>query len=305
VESAGAIGYLPLVNNVYMAGKMKLDSGPEVERVVLNGVMPGYFAASGTPLLAGRDFTVTEAEPGVIVNEAFAQQAGLSSAAVGRSVIAPWTKQPYRIIGVVATARLAGPAYAGGPQIYWPVQEEPPAALTFVAKVRGDVEPYLVLCRDVLRAVDRVVPVYDVKTLDQRLGETLARPRFYVTATLFLTVLAMIMAIVGVYGSLSYSLAQRRHEMGVRLALGASPARVRSLVIGQCLTPVAAGLAAGLFGAAISGEYLKHLIAGAETPGLVVSILAGLVLIATAMVAAWRATASLLSLDPMESLRAE
>jgi len=305
VEAAGAINYLPLVNNVYMAGSIKLDSGQAVERVVLNGVMPGYFQASGTALLAGRDFTESERQGSVIVNQEFAKQTGLEGSLVGRRLIAPWTETPYVITGVVATARLAGPAHAGGPQVYWPVQEEPPPALMFVAKVRGDVTPYVTLCRDTLRSLDRTVPVYDVKTLDERLEETLARPRFYVTAALFLSALAVILAVSGIYGSLSYSVAQRRHEIGVRMALGASPAGVRSLVMRQGLLPVAAGIGTGLFAALLSGEYLEHLMDGTAGPEPAMCAAAALLLIATAVGASWKATASLRSLDPIESLRAE
>jgi predicted permease len=308
VEAASAVGYLPLANNVYMAGAIKLDSGQSVERVVLNGAMPGYFHASGTTLLAGRDFTMTEgqgSEPAVIVNQAFAQQAGVMGNLVGRKLIAPWTKQPYVIAGVVATARLAGPAHAGTPQVYWPVQEEPSATLTFVARVNGDVEPYLTICRDALQSVDRHVPVYDVRTLDQRLDEVLARPRFFVTATIFLACVAVIIAVAGIYGSLSFSLAQRRHEMGVRMALGASSLGVRSLIVRQSLVPIVAGIAAGLYCSWLSGHYMKHLIDGVEGQGIEYGVLAAILLILTAIVAAWRATASLLSLDPLEALRAE
>jgi hypothetical protein len=148
--SVGAVNYLPLAKSVYMAGTVKLDSGQEVPSVLLNGVMSGYFQTMGTTLLAGREFTMDESralEPPAIVNEAFARQAGVEGNLVGRRIIAPWTQRPYQISGVVATARLAGPEYDGGPQIYWPVQEEPPPALTFVVKVDGDPGRYLAKCR--------------------------------------------------------------------------------------------------------------------------------------------------------------
>jgi putative ABC transport system permease protein len=308
VESAGAVGYLPLANNVYMAGAIQLDSGQSVERVVLNAVMPGYFEASGTTLLAGRDFGMSEgqgSESAVIVNQAFAQQSDITGNLVGHRLIAPWTKQPYVIAGVVATARLAGPAHAGTPQVYWPAQEEPPPALTFVARVNGDVGPYLTICRDALQSVDRHVPIYDVRTLDQRLDEVLARPRFFVTATVFLACVAVIIAVAGIYGSLSYSLAQRRHEMGVRMALGASPAGARSLIIRQSLLPILAGIGAGLYCSWLSAQYMKYLVDGIQGQGIEYGVYAAVLLILTAILAAWRATSSLLSLDPLEALRAE
>jgi len=100
VESAGAVNYLPLTNNVLMAGTIKADSGQQVQGVVLNGVMPGYFRTMGTKLVAGREFVMNEdnsPEPSVIVNEAFARQAGSGASFVGHRVIAPWTTRPYLV----------------------------------------------------------------------------------------------------------------------------------------------------------------------------------------------------------------
>ncbi|MGA2050717.1 MAG: ABC transporter permease, partial [Terracidiphilus sp.] len=163
VESAGAVSYLPLTNNLLMAGTIKMDSGQQIHAVVLNGAMPGYFRTMTTELLAGREFSMNEgiaAESPVIVNEAFARQAGLDAGIVGRRIIASWRSQPYLVTGVVATARMGGPEYDGTPQAYWPVQEEPSPTLTFVANVHGDSSRFLAICRDAVVGIDRNVPVY-------------------------------------------------------------------------------------------------------------------------------------------------
>jgi putative ABC transport system permease protein len=252
VESVGAVNYLPLTNNVLMARTIKADSGQQVNGVVLNGVMPGYFRTMGTKLVAGREFVMNEgnsAEPPVIVNEAFAHQAGLDANMVGRRIIAPWTSRPYLVSGVVATARMAGPEYDGSPQVYWPVQEEPPPALTFVAKVHGDSSKYLAICRDAVIGLDRGVPIYELKTLEQRLSETLGRPKFYTLSVLFLGCLALLFALIGVFGTSSRAIAQREHEFGVRMALGASTGNVRAMIVRQSLTPISVGIIAGIVGA--------------------------------------------------------
>ena len=148
----------------------------------------------GSELISGSDFGFDlskSPEPPVIVNEAFARESGFGPNIVGRRIIAPWTSRPYLVAGVVSTARMAGPEYEGSPQAYWPVEEEPPSALTFVASVSGDPRHYLTQCRDAVIGLDRSVPVYDVKTLDQSLSETMERPRFYTTSVLFLAVLAL------------------------------------------------------------------------------------------------------------------
>lgn len=308
VESAGGVNYLPLTNNVLMAGTIKMDSGQQIQTVVLNGAMPGYFRTMGTEIVAGREFTMVEGnspEPPVIVNEAFAQQSGLGASIVGRRIIGPWTPRPYLVSGVVATARMAGPEYDGSPQAYWPVEEEPPPALTFVAKVHGDSSKYLAICRDAVAGLDRGVPVYEVKTLDQRLSETLGRPKFYTTSVLFLGCLALLLAVIGVYGTSSRAITQREHELGVRMALGASARRVRVMILRQSLVPVGMGVIAGVGGAVMSGPLLQHLFVGAKALSVQACIIASVLLLVTAMIAAWYATARILAIDPIDAIRAE
>ena len=308
VEAAGAVGYLPLVNSVLMANAFQLDSGQTVRTVVTNAATPGYFRAIGATFLGGRDFSASErlrSERAVIVNEAFAQAAGPGIPILGRGLKAPWSKMPYVIVGVVSTMRLAGPAFPGAPQIYWPVEEEPGPALTFVARVSGGVEAALPACRDAIRGVDSQVPVYDVKTLDQRLSDVLSRPKFYTTATLFLTALAVLLAAVGVYGSAAYSVANRKHEMGIRMALGASSVRIRSMMLHENLGPMAAGVAAGIAGTIASGQYLGHLLVNASQPGLWTCAAAAAVLMFIGFSAVWTATSRVLAIDPADAVRAE
>lgn len=308
VEAVGAVNYLPLASNVLMAGTLEAESGVKVPGVVMNGVMPGYFRAMGTRVIAGREFESglrKLPEPSVIVNEAFARQSGFGSNIVGKQIIAPWTKQPYLVSAVVATARMGGPEYEGGPQAYWPVQEEPPAALTYVANVHGDARHYLTRCRDAVIGLDRNVPVYEVKTLDQRLDETLGQPRFYTTAVLFLGTLALLIAVAGVYSTCSRTVTQRQHELGVRVALGASIRSVRQLILRQLFTSVSAGILAGIAGSVGCGFLLRHLFVGAKHPDVTEFIVASLLLLFLAASTAWSATSRLLTIDPIEAIRAE
>jgi predicted permease len=308
VESAGAVNYLPLSSNVLMAGTIKVDSGEQIQTVVLNGVMPGYFRTMGTKLVAGREFVLNESkstERSVIVNEAFARQADLGSGIVGRRIIAPWTSQPYQIVGLVASARMAGPEHEGTPQVYWPVQEEPPAALTFVAKVNGDPSKYLSICRGAVIGLDRSVPVYEVMTLDQRLSQTLGRPRFYTISVLFLGCLAMLLAIIGVYGSSSRSVTQRERELGVRMALGASTGSVKAMIVRQSLAPITVGIIAGIAATIGSGPLLQHLFLAAKRPDAQICIIASIFLLVISLIAAWLATTRISAIDPINAIRAE
>ncbi|MCL4849883.1 MAG: ABC transporter permease [Bryobacteraceae bacterium] len=308
VEAAGAVSHLPLAQNAYMAFAFKLDSGQTVSPVVVNSATPDYFRAIGTRFLAGRDFRTADrrgSEPAVIVNEAFARAAKLGNGIVGRRISAPWGNKPYLIAGVVETIRFAGPAHPGAPMIYWPVEEEPPPHLTFVARVNGNARMYLARCRDVVRAVDPEVPVYDVKTLEQRLADMLARPRFFTTATLVLTLIAFLLAAAGIFGTAAHSVAQRSHEMGVRMALGASHIRLRALLLRESVAPVLAGAAAGIAVAVAGGRSLEHLVENARPVEIWTCAAAACLLVIAAAGAAWLATARLLAIRPADAVRAE
>jgi putative ABC transport system permease protein len=308
IKAVGAVNYLPLSNNVLMAGTIQAESGPKVPGVILNGSMPGYFKAMGSELVAGRDFGFDlskSPEPSVIVNEAFARGSGFGLNIVGRKIISPWTPKPYIVAGVVTTARMAGPEYEGGPQAYWSVQEEPPSALTFVASVSGDPRHYLTQCRDAVVGLDRSVPVYEVKTLDQILSEAMERPRFYTTSVLLLAALALLIAVAGVYSTSSRAITQREHELGVRIALGASVQQIRTLILRQGTIPVAFGILAGVVVAAGCGLFLQHLFLGIKVAGTMAFVVPSLFLFLIAIGTAWSATTRVLGIDPIEVIRAE
>ncbi len=308
VQVAGAVSYLPLANSIYMANAFKLDSGQTVKQIVMNAVMPGYFRAMGTSFLAGHDFAENEKEHSertVIVNDAFANGTGLGRTIVGRKLTASGWHTSYLIAGVVTTARFAGPAHPGEPEIYWPIQEEPPPALTFVARVSGEPAAYLAQCRDAVRSIDSEVPVYDVKTLDQRLDDVLSRPRFYTATTAFLALLAALLVAVGIYGTASHSIAQRRHEMGIRMAVGASSQRLRGMMLRESLMPILVGAASGIILSLASARYLSHLLENAAQPTVWTCTAGAALLLLTGLTAAWSATARMLSIDPADALRAE
>ncbi len=131
------------------------------------------------------------------------------------------------------------------------------------------------------------------------------RPRFYTTAILFLGVFALLLAMIGIYGVAAYSVTQRTHEIGVRIALGAAPGRLRATLVRQGMLPVVAGMAVGVAGAIASGRFLNSLMASAEPLGAQTCILGGLLLTATALAALWFATSRVIQVDPMTALKSE
>jgi putative ABC transport system permease protein len=309
VESAGAVDYLPLMENIYMAATFTLDTGHSVSNALVNAATPDYFRTMGTHIVEGRDFNATDQNQSdrvAIVNEEFARQLGIGPHIVGRRITTLWpTDKPIAIVGVIQNVLTRGPDSKPGAQVFLPAEQFVLGYVTFVARVHGAVTPYLAVCRDAVQQVDREVPVYDVKTLDQRLSDNLARPRFYTTAVLFFGIFALLLAVVGIYGAASYSIAQRTHEIGVRIALGASPGGLRNRLLWQSMLPMACGAAIGIAGAAVLGRYLQHLIAGSEATGAWTCAAAAAALAATAALAVWTATRRIVRMDPTAALRAE
>jgi predicted permease len=309
VESAAAVSYLPLIPAMFIAGRFKLDSGEQSKAAVMIAASPAYFRTMGTEVIEGREFTDNDrqgAERVVIVSDEFARGMGVKRL-VGRKLDLAWRGAPRlaTIVGVVRAERFSGPQHTGGAQLFMPIDQSPPGFVSFVAKVRGNSSGYLAVCRDAVQRLDRGVPVYDVKTLDQRLAETLAKPRFYTTAILFLSGFALLLALVGTYGVATYSVAERTHELGVRSALGALPAQLRGMVFRQSMLPVAAGLVAGLAGAAGLGRFLEHLIAGAESTGPWICAAAAALLAISTGFAIWTATGRIVRMDPTAALKSE
>ena len=307
VESAGAADYLPLISQPLMLLRPKLDSGPEVRSVPVTAT-PDYFRSLGIDIVAGRDFTDADrpaSEPVAIVNEEFARLAGNGARLIGRKMTAPFVGGKFlTIVGIVRTTRFM-PATAGYAQFYLPTAQQPPAFATFAARVRGNPERYLAVCRDAVQQVDRQVAIYSVMTLRQRLREALAKPRFYTTAVVFFAGFAMLLALIGIYGVASYSISARTHEIGVRMAVGASPGRLRFALLRQSMLPMAAGMLAGVGAASALGRFLEYLMSGVEPVGALTCGAAALVLAMAAGVAVWTATARVLRVDPMRALRTE
>ncbi len=309
VLSAAAVSNLPLISTMFMGGRYRLDSSEQAQLAVLISASPDYFRTMGTGLIEGREFTTRDrngADRVVILSEDFARNFGRGPF-VGRKLDLAWrgAPQPATVVGVVRSQRQAGPSETGPAQVFRPIEQSPPGSLTFVAKVRGDPESYLAVCRDAVQRTGSNVPVYDVKSLDRRLADALTRPRFYTTAILFFAGFALLLAVIGTYGVATHSVARRTHEIGVRIALGGSPRSLRGLVFRQNMGPVGAGMLTGLWGSSGLDYVLRHLIAGAKPTGLWICVSAALVLAITAAAAVWMATDRIVRLDPAASLRVE
>jgi predicted permease len=305
VRVASATEFLPLAPDTgYMGAPFTLDGRPAHENAMLVSVLPGYVQTIGGRMIAGREFTDTDLQSDTevaLVNDLFAQEFGNPADAVGHQLRVG--NRRWTVVGVFKAMVYLGDY--NHTQVLVPDRTPGDFAVTIVARVDGRAENRLAMVRDTVKSVDPQVPVFDVETMDERLDEALVRPKFYSTAGLFFAGFALLLAIIGIYGVVSYAITQRSHELGVRLALGTTPGRLRAVLLRQGLTTVAYGAIPGVLGAMFGGRFIESLIDGAKPIGIDACIGAALLIAATAAAAIWSATRRIRRLDINEVLRAE
>jgi putative ABC transport system permease protein len=308
VRSASATEFLPLYASAFVGGPFGVDGRPAKQNSTMLPVLSGYFQTMGGQVLYGREFTEAEIRSGAkvaVVNERFASEFGAPRDVVGHQLTSEG-ETPWRIVGVVKGMEYeTDPTLAGSSQVFIASTNPGSFFSTFVARVDGRAEDHLAAIRDTIQSVDPQVPIFGVKTMEQRLDEVFARPRFYRTAVWIFAGFALLLAMIGIYGIVSYAVIQRTQEIGVRMALGTTPVQVRSMLLRQGLLMVMAGAIPGIAGAQLTGSFLQSLIDGARSIDTLTS--AGLILF-LALVAStsiWSATRRIARFDIIAILRSE
>jgi len=309
IRSASETEFLPLDATGFVGGPFGLDGRPAKQNSTMVPVFSDYFKTMGGHILYGREFSDAEVRSdakAVVVNESFAMEFGSPADAMGHQVTIG-KDPPWKIIGVVKGMDYMTDTMdtAHSNQIFVPAHSPAGFVSTFVARVDGRAEDSLPAIRDTIRSVDTQVPVFGVKTMEQRMGDAVARPRFYRTAALFFASFALLLAVIGIYGVVSYAVALRTREMGVRLALGATPGRLRGTLLWQGLLTVAAGAISGIAGAMLTGRFVEILVDGAKSIDLMTFILSILLIALIASASIWGATRRIAQLDILEILRIE
>jgi putative ABC transport system permease protein len=315
IRSAGAVMPLPLSGDRMRVtfeteGRPIAKSELPVTEIRTTGL--DYFKTIGIPLLKGRDFTQRDdkkAPAVIIVNDAFAKQFFPGEEVLGKHIkpgISADDDEPVmrEIVGVVGNVKHRGLSVEAEPEAY-----EPHAQLTFdmaiLAKTETDPRAIINAVQRELRAMDKDLPAYSIKTLDEYLAASVARPRFNTLLLAIFAGLALVLTAVGLYGVMSYSVTQRTHEIGIRMALGASQQTVLGMIVRRGMTLTAIGICTGLTGAFFLTRLLASLLfgVGVTDPATFVAIsviLAGVAL-GACLVPALRAT----KVDPMIALRCE
>jgi predicted permease len=276
-------------------------------RLLLNGVAPNYFAAFGTPLLAGRDFGAGDARPArvAIVNAAMARHYFAGASPLGKRVWFDEDPQPYEIVGVVGNAKYADVRAAAPPTIYLHYSALPQIPTEFT--LRTNIAPLALAdqVRRILEAPPTNLPVTRITTLADHVDATLVPERLITALSGSFGVVGVLLTATGLYGLLAFAVAQRTREIGVRMAVGATTRSVMALVLRQALGLVSVGLIVGLpiafWTKQIAGAMVENLAADSLVP--IVAAIIGT--IAVSLLAAWIPARRATRIDPLAALRAE
>jgi len=279
-------------------------------------VSADYFRTLGIPILAGRALTPADragSPPVAVVNESGARRFWPGENPIGKRVWFGTTTGPFsdpahavEIVGVAGDVKYGGvdqPDRSDRADFYTSYLQFAYPDTMVAVKARGEPAALLPAMRTAVAAVDPTLPIYDAMTLDERIGAAIARPRFNATLLGAFAAAALVLAAIGVYGVLSYSVSSRMREMGVRLALGADAARVMRLILGEGLRLAVIGAGIGIAGSVVLAQLSKGLLVDALPANPALPGVAGLIMIAVAALAAYLPARRAAAIDPIVVLR--
>ena len=324
VRAASAINHLPLAGDEWGL-ELEVEGRPppppdRAEVATFRAVLPGYFDTLRVPLLRGRDVAATDTLdtlPVVVVNARLAERIWPGEDPIGKCIGGTFFDGQRRwltVVGVVADVRQGKWERRPRAEIYLPVRQvhqylEDPSShfsyLTIVARGDGDRGALLTSIRGLVRELSPNATVSGATTMSDVVDEATAQPRFYVVLLAVFAALALVLAAVGIYGVMSYTVSRRTHEIGVRMALGAQPREVLRLVVGRAMVHTAIGAAVGLAASLALGRLMSSLLFGVSAADPLtlgaVTVLLALVAALAAIIPARRAS----RIAPTEALRTD
>jgi predicted permease len=302
------------ISHITVGGTIKAEGiqFPEQQtpQTTYRAVSAGYFQAMGMRLVAGRWLTDREPSPAVMINESFARAVFGKADPLGRRIMTPGAsptqESPATIIGVVADMRYAKLDARPAPETYVPYRQAISLRLMdAMVRTAGDPSALATSIRGQVADLDRTLPVYDVQTLEQALASSIAPRRFNLLLLGIFAAVALVLAVVGIYGVMGYAVTQRTHEIGVRMALGARRGEVVLMVVQQGMAIAAAGIALGAVAALGLTRVMASLLYEiAPTDGPTFGVVCG-VLAAAAFLACCLPALRASKVDPVVALRYE
>jgi putative ABC transport system permease protein len=315
VQSASAINYLPfrgMASGTYVdiGGHPKAKPGEELVSTIRT-VTPGYFQSMRIPMRSGRDFSAAdntiETPYRFIISESFASKYLAGESPLGKQISASMQdKNPFgEIIGVVGDVKEGALDKDPTPTVYYVHAHMPTGGMIFVVRASGDPRSLAEPARRVIRALDGAQPVAQIVEMEEVVRETFARQRFSALLLVGFSLVSLLLAAVGIYGVLAYTVTERTREFGVRVALGADPARIVTLVLGMGARLVLGGTVVGMAGAMLLTGFLKSMLFGVGTHDTVTFVAVPFVLVSVALLAAYLPARRASRMAPVEALRAD
>jgi len=274
-------------------------------------VTPDYFKTMGIQLRQGRALQLSDdanAPPIVVINETMARSFWPNESPLGKRIrlLAPSQKGPLtEIVGVVRDVSLHQLNEETQPEAYYSQAQDPARTMSLVVRTAADPLALAAAVRREAQALDNAAPLFGVSTVEQTLGQTVAQPRFNLILLGLFAAVALLLASVGIYGVLANAVRQRTHEMGVRMALGASPGAVFRLVIRQGMGLAGVGIGIGLSGASALTRYLESLLYEVKPTDHPTFGGVALLLLGVSLLACWLPARRATKVDPMVALRTE
>ena len=307
VEAAGSIRDLPLQangENISFGVPGKPTVRGQEPQSQFHHISMDYFKAMEIPLRSGRTFAMTDTRgvpPVVVVNEEFARRYFPGENAVGKSVL--FGTQPISIIGVVGDVRQRGLAEPVDPAMYVHVLQNFRVRMSIVVRTDGDPLSFANAVRQAIWSVDRNQTITRVMTLESVLGNAVARPRLLAWLLALFGALGLTLGALGIFGVLAYAVNQRRQEIGVRVALGATPRSVLSLVVGRGMLLAGIGVALGAVGALMLTKSMQSVLYDVRSTDPATFVVVILVLLGASLLASWLPARRALAIDPATALR--
>jgi putative ABC transport system permease protein len=272
-------------------------------------VSPDYFRTLGMTLLKGRAFDNRDAQSSqrvVIINERVGRMMFAEQDPIGKRLLIGDTKgKPYEIVGVVADIRNWGIEEPPAPEFYLSYQQAPPPFLGLAVRTKGDPTGWIEEVRRAVWAVDPDQPLYNVVTMEQALSDSISKQRFAMLMLGLFAAMAVILSMVGIYGIMSYSVTQRTHEIGVRVALGAKAHDVVRMIVRQGIVLIVIGITTGLAGSFALTRIMASLLYEVKPIDPFVFSTTALMLALVALFACYIPARRATKVDPLVALRYE
>jgi putative ABC transport system permease protein len=272
----------------------------------IEAISPQWFRTMKVPLLGGREFTVADNAQSpkvVIVNDTFARRFWPNQNPIGKHIVVGRGPDPSEVVGVSGDVRNKGLAEDTQPQIYVPFPQLPWANMNLLVRTTMSPESVTSAVRAQVAAVDLGQPITSIKTVDELVEAARQQPRFVMLLLGIFSITALTLALIGIYGVLAYSVAERRQELGIRLALGAKRADILLLIVRRGFILSGLGLAGGLVAALLLTRLMSSMLYKVGTLDLTTFVLVPLAFLCVAMFASYLPARRAMKVDPAEALK--